>query len=236
MWLEVVLKNKPDKPEPAIFTTYMPISQIKQINDGTYLGRWALTETGTALLEHPDLPKQIILPETITHEKRKAEWLASRILAYQLLQKITPDFYLLWNNENGQPFFKNSACQVSISHTQNEVAVLVSRDYTVGIDIERIQPKVLRVKDKFLSLTERQTLHSDLVNLTIAWSAKETLYKLYGKKNITFSENLKLFPFKMANSGSLEAIIQTATFSENYTVFFKLDTDIVLTYCLHKPA
>lgn len=214
----------------------MPIIQLKQINDSTYLGRWALTETSSELQEHPELPKQLILPEIISHEKRKAEWLASRILAYQLLKKFTPDFYLLHNDENGQPFFKNCACQLSISHTQNEVAVLVSRDYIVGIDIERIQPKVLRVKDKFLSVTERQTLNSDLVNLTIAWSAKETLYKLYGKKNITFSENLKLFPYKPADSGFLKAIIQTANFRENYTIFFELENGTVLTYCLHKPA
>lgn len=214
----------------------MPISQIKQIAGSTYLGRWALTEISSRLQDHPDLPKQIILPETITHEKRKAEWLASRILAYQLLQKITPDFYLLWNNENGQPFFKNCACQVSISHTQNEVAVLVSQDYAIGIDIERIQPKVLRIKDKFLSLTERQTINNDLANLTIAWSAKETLYKLYGKKNITFSENLRLLPFQLAASGSLEALIQTAAFREKYQVLFEVENDTVLTYCLHKSA
>ncbi|RDC66525.1 4'-phosphopantetheinyl transferase family protein [Adhaeribacter pallidiroseus] len=214
----------------------MPVKQIKQINDNTYLGRWALTETSLELQVHPQLPVPLVLPEIITHEKRKAEWLASRILAYQLLQKFTSDFYLLVNNENGQPFFKNCACQLSISHTQNEVAVLVSQGYSVGIDIERIQPKVLRVKDKFLSLTERQTLNDDIVNLTIAWSAKETLYKLYGKKNITFSENLRLFPYYLADSGTIEAFIQTSAFHEKYTVLFKLENDTVLTYCLHKPA
>ena len=211
----------------------MPVKQIKQINDSTYLGRWALTETSLQLQEHPHLPQQIILPETITHEKRKTEWLASRILAYQLLQKLTPDFYLLQNKEHGQPVFKNCACQVSISHTQNEVAVLISRDYAIGIDIERIQSKIFRVKDKFLSLAERQTIKEDVISLTIAWSAKETLYKLYGKKNITFSENLRLLPFPLADSGSLKALIQTPTFREEYTVLFAVENNLVLTYCLH---
>ncbi|QNF31910.1 4'-phosphopantetheinyl transferase superfamily protein [Adhaeribacter swui] len=212
----------------------MPLTEIKQINASTFLGRWALTETSLQLLQHPGLPTEIILPETISHEKRRAEWLASRILAYQLLQKFTPDFYLLLNNETGQPVFENCACQISISHTHDQVAVLVSKDYRVGIDIERIQSKVLRVKDKFLSETEKQFLTNDLVELTIAWSAKETLYKLHGKKNITFSENLILFPFETTHRGYLEAQIQTLTFQQKYTVHFEVENNTVLTYCLHR--
>lgn len=211
----------------------MPITHIKKLSSRTLLGRWSLTETVAELQNHPALPEQVKLPASITHEKRQGEWLASRILAYHLLRQLTSGFYVLENDATGRPFFKDGSCHVSISHTQNQVVVLVSEEYAVGIDVERIQPKVLRVKDKFLSELEQQAIGHDLTSLSIAWSAKETLYKLYGGKQITFIQNLILSPFQPARSGCLPALIQTATFRQKYTVYFELNDDTVLTYCLN---
>lgn len=215
----------------ATFAAPMPLAQIKKINSRTLLGRWTLQETISQLQTHPDLPASLILPETITHEKRRAEWLASRILAYQMLRHFTATTYTLENTTNGQPIFKSSPYQISISHTQQQVAVLLSEEYAVGIDIERVQQKVKRIQDKFLSLPEKLAIGDDLTALTIAWSAKETLYKLHGRKNIIFSENLRLLSFLPARSGSLEAFIQTTFLQQKYTVYFEVENDTVLTYC-----
>lgn len=210
----------------------MPLLEIRKINTHSRLGRWALTESMAQLLHHSDLPTHLVLPETLTHEKRQAEWLASRLLAYQVLQHFTATTYELRKDENGKPYFYNSNYHISISHTQSQVAVLISDTHQVGIDIETVKPKILRVRDKFLEPLEKQVIGDDLNKLTIAWSAKETLYKLYGKKNIIFAENLLLSPFTIAETGIVNATILTNSFQGNYTVHFELNENTVLTYCL----
>lgn len=210
----------------------MPLLEIRKINTHTRLGRWALTETLSELLQHTQVFGHLTVPETLTHEKRQGEWLASRLLAYRVLQQFTPTFYELRNDVNGKPFFVNSNYLVSITHTQTQVAVLISEKYVVGIDIETVKPKVLRVRDKFLAAPEKQAFKDDLLTLTIAWSAKEALYKLYGSKQVIFAEHLLLSPFTLANTGIITACIQINSFKRIYKVHFEIEDNTVLTYCL----
>ncbi|PSR57100.1 hypothetical protein AHMF7605_28280 [Adhaeribacter arboris] len=209
----------------------MPLSLIKKIKPGALLGRWYLTETVVQLQAQANLTAQIEIPATITHEKRKAEWIASRIVAYQMLQHFTPVSHSLLNHDTGQPYFVESPYHISISHTKDHVAVLISTADSVGIDIERVQSKVSRIQDKFLNQQEKLAIGNDLVKLTIAWSAKETLYKLYGKKNLIFNQNLILQPFDTSKFGEIEAFIRTPTLLQKYKVFFEVEDDTVLTYC-----
>ncbi|QMU28897.1 4'-phosphopantetheinyl transferase family protein [Adhaeribacter radiodurans] len=210
----------------------MPIAQIKEIAPGTLIGRWTLTETVAQLKAYLNLPAELQIPEFITHDKRQTEWLASRILAYQMLQYFTSVPYPLHNNEIGKPYFAESSYHISISHTQQQVAVLLSNNVPVGIDIERVQSKVSRVQNKFLNAEEKLAINNDLVKLTIAWSAKESLYKLYGKKNLIFNQNLLLSPFPISLTGNMEAFIRTPEFQKKYIVYFEVEKDTVLTYCL----
>ena len=210
----------------------MPLTEIRRLNEHTLLGRWALTETVAQLQALPGLPAQLALPENLTHEKRRREWLASRTLSYWLLRQCTPAIYLLQNDESGKPTLTNSSYQISISHSPREVAVLLSGQYGVGIDIEIVRPKIQRVRDRFLTATEKAYIGHDLTQLTIAWSAKETLYKLFSQKNIIFAEHLFLAPFALAAAGALAAKIKTTLFEQKYTVYFECRGDTVLTYCL----
>ncbi len=211
----------------------MPLIEIRRLNKYTLLGRWALTETAAQLQELPQLPVHLIIPDNLTHEKRRAEWLASRLVAYLLLQQFTPEVYLLDNQESGKPHFVNSPFHVSLTHTQHEVAVILSGKYEVGIDIESIKPKIQRVRDRFLSSVEKEYISDDLIQLTIAWSAKETLYKIFGKKSIIFAEHLHLAPFVVSPAGSLPAKIITDSFTLDYTIYFQFSENTVLTYCVH---
>ena len=106
----------------------------------------------------------------------------------------------------------------------------------VGIDIEAIHPKVLRVKDKFLAAAEQQAAGEDLTKTLIYWCTKETLYKLYGRKHILFKEHLKVQPFNGQHPGILQASIQLPDFQKDYRIHYEVGTDFILTYCLDIPG
>ncbi|HEU0226892.1 MAG TPA: 4'-phosphopantetheinyl transferase superfamily protein [Arachidicoccus soli] len=125
---------------------------------------------------------------TIKHIKRKREYIATRLLRNRLFGK-KPIIY----SEIGAPSIKDNI-EISISHTNNIVGIACCREYSIGLDIEQIQDKVLRVKNKFLSRQEKEWFNlNSMEEMTKVWSGKEALYKLAGRKRIIFSENLNLF-------------------------------------------
>lgn len=83
---------------------------------------------------------------------------------------------------------------LSITHSFDYAAVLVSNTHQVAVDFEKYDPRIERVKFKFASDKELKFALDDKL-LTILWSAKETLYKFYSKKQVIFKTNLSLEPF-----------------------------------------
>ena len=70
--------------------------------------------------------------------------------------------------------------------------------------------------------------------LILYWSAKEALYKLYGKGEIAFTTQLLIEPFNLSLQGELKAAITgIETPIEKLTVHYRFFNDHVLTYvCL----
>ena len=55
---------------------------------------------------------------------------------------------LVEHNEDGKPMIEGY--HISISHTLGYVAVILSRDYEVGVDIEYVSDRVNRISSRFL--------------------------------------------------------------------------------------
>ena len=71
----------------------------------------------------------------------------------------------------------------------------------MGIDIEMQRDKIVRIAHKFTPLQEYKTIanHNALVSkLTIVWGAKESLYKIYGKKKLLFLHHIYIEDFRFA--------------------------------------
>jgi len=68
----------------------------------------------------------------------------------------------------------------------------------VGIDVELVTPKIEKIKEKFLNSEEMQLLQENQFSetnvelITLLWSAKEAMYKWYGKGSISFKRNLSI--------------------------------------------
>jgi phosphopantetheinyl transferase len=126
--------------------------------------------------------------KAFNHQRRKREFVATRILRHSIF-----GFKHIHYNEVGAPYIDGEGF-ISISHAENLVGIALNTFYQIGLDIELIQDKAYRLQSKFLSESELSSF--DISNhqiMTACWSAKETLYKLAGRKKIDFKKDLHLF-------------------------------------------
>jgi phosphopantetheinyl transferase len=173
----------------------MPLSLQISENDYTY-ALWRIEEGEADLLPMLKLSDMEFMEfNAFMNSKRKMHWLASRVLIRHLLN--TDDFIELYFDEHRKPHIGNLNVQVSISHSGHYAAVLISHKGPVGIDIELISDKIDRVKHKFLSRTELDLLGEDnLINkLYACWSAKESLYKWFGRTGVELKADMPIVEF-----------------------------------------
>lgn len=201
----------------------MPIITNKRLAGNSKLGIWKLTEE-LSLLENifPLRPEEEHYYDNIRNEKRKREWLISRILLTELLEKRV----LISYNENGKPYINNRVDEISITHSKNFVSILISNKLIPGIDIEHINDRVEKVKHKFLDDSELLWCES-LEMKTICWSAKEAIFKTY-EKELDFHD-IKVEKFDISDSFFMANVTQKNK-TKSFKVFFKRIEDDVLTY------
>jgi|ERR1051326_8670125 phosphopantetheinyl transferase (holo-ACP synthase) len=214
----------------------MPLHYIKEAGRAGKIGLWHITEAVNELLvmknfSHEDLSHL----NSFSYEHRKKEWLVSRILAGKILGVETEIIY----DVHSKPFLKNNRKHISLSHSHDLLAVIIDEKET-GIDVEQIKPNVLRIKEKFMSEQELKALergHKE-EELTLYWCAKESLYKLYGKKQLRFKENLFVEPFEFLSKGKLMGEIILNSERRKYVLHYEKISvdrkDFILTFVLNE--
>lgn len=133
------------------------------------------------------------------------------------------DFDLFYD-EVGKPHLKDGK-HISITHSFQFSAIIVSDATPVGIDIEKQRDKILRIAHKFTPLREYKTIanHEALVRkLTIVWGGKESIYKVYAEKGLSFLKNIDIDDFSMEASHTKGTVYfgkETATYTLNFLEF-----------------
>ncbi len=210
----------------------MALLRHQHINQHTSFALWRIEEGEQFFLERLQLTEEDWQRiASIKAHRRYLEWLASRYLLRYLLQPETP--VRLVYKANNRPELPDFPYHISISHSKDIVAVIVSGNLTVGIDVEYIHPKVKRVADKFMSDKEMEQVPSNAQteSLILYWSAKETLFKLYGDGELAFKEYLRIDEIEGKQKGKLRGRIRV---DQEYVVpihFSIIDKEVVLTYC-----
>ena len=123
----------------------------------------------------------------------------------------------LSHHDNGKPYIENSATNISITHTDKYVAVILNDTEEVGIDCESLDRDFSAVEKKALSEEEIESLDEDKRNeqLAIYWCAKEAIYKKMSQYKVDFAEQIEIDDFRMRGEGELEAtFIQKDGFEE----------------------
>lgn len=174
----------------------MPIVIEKQYSNESILAVWKIEETHDVL--QALLPSEILTDAElagISHAQKQIEFFCSRLAIKHLTGKLGIRYMGIKKDEFGKPYLVGSDWQFSLTHTADYVAVVMHKTQPLGIDMEKPSEKLLKIAHKFLSETERTDADGDLDKLCIYWSAKEALYKLYGKRKVIFIDHLMIAPF-----------------------------------------
>jgi len=125
----------------------------------------------------------------------------------------------------GKPTLKDGN-HISITHSFGFCGIIFSEDKNIGIDIERQRDKILRIAHKFTPLKEYHTIanHEALISkLTIVWGAKESLYKIYGKKKLRFLHHIYIEDFNFKDHKTIGEIRYQGTISKYQIKFLEFE-------------
>ena len=204
----------------------MPLYLNKQVSEDTVLAIWKITE-------HRDELSTFIGIDFFELEQRKENlhWLASRALISTIFRNLKIE---LTKDAFNKPSLKidGKDYHISITHSFQFAAIIVSKNKTVGIDIEKQDERIQRVKHKFMREDEMYFLtKEDESNMLITiWSAKETLYKFYSKKELDFKINLCIEPFVFKPKFELSGSIIKENKKETLKINVELIEGYILTY------
>jgi phosphopantetheinyl transferase len=145
----------------------------------------------------------------------------------------TADYIDCQMDEHGKPYLVNSDTHISLSHSYDYAAVIVSKTKKVGIDIELIKHKIKLIRHKFLSDIElaQKQIGDNTDGLYVCWCAKEAIYKWHGKKGLEFKQHMHIKPFKLKTTGTLQALVDLPTGSKELPIsYFKTNDGYMIGY------
>ena len=170
----------------------MPVIEDFNVSSKTRYVLWEITENYETLFSGIELDfKSEQLLSQKKSETHKNQFLAVRYL----LQYLSIDLHNLNYNILGKPFFENNY-KISISHSGLYVALIIS-DTAVGIDIETINDRILKIKSKYLETELNYPLELNTEISLVYWNIKESVFKAVDKPGIDFKKNILVPPLDM---------------------------------------
>ena len=151
-----------------------------------------------------------------------------------LLRHLLGDKAIISYDEKGKPYLLDDSRHISISHSHDKLALVVNETESTGIDIELIRDKILNIKHKFLSESELTDTNNDPEKMLVYWAAKETMYKVYGLKEVDFIKNLFVNPFSKSNLGTIIGEISMPNYNHKFSLLYKIENAYVLVVSIKK--
>lgn len=193
----------------------MPLVYQQNINATTKMAVWHITEPEDFFVA------QVPLQREIRHWHKRLQHLAGRLL----LKELYPDFPvpLIQIADTKKPFLENEPYHFSISHCVDYAAVIVSKTFRVGVDVELVNDKIEQIQQKFMSKAEFKMFNerSAMGNIqftTLCWSVKESVYKWWGRGSVDFKRSIVL---KSITGDKTEGTVHC---------LFKNETELVIHY------
>ncbi|MDR0830471.1 MAG: 4'-phosphopantetheinyl transferase superfamily protein [Prevotellaceae bacterium] len=199
----------------------------EKLENGAIIALWKIEESVEELLEILHHDNDLLLQiAQFGSEKRKLEYLAVRVLLNAVLNAEKTIEY----HPSGAPFLTDKSFNISIAHTGIYVTLILHPKKKVGIDIEKISDKAVRVQHKFLSQKEIDFVENstEKTHLTLLWCAKEALYKIIDVEIIDFVADLQVSPFQPYIAGTIEAQEFCTQHQREYTLSYKIEPE----YCI----
>jgi enterobactin synthetase component D len=168
----------------------------------------------------------------ISHPEKRREWATARMAMRDALDVLRVPYPGFYKDEHGKSQVMNGNGFVSLSHTEGLAGAIFHRDTPVGIDMDFIREKILKIGSRFLDKSELDFLEKDPLHYTMAWSAKESIFKCQGKRGVSFRENILLEPFG-SDATIIKGKVRGTDFADHhYQVQVRVISNVVLTYTI----
>ena len=184
----------------------MALFFTKDLDDPAHsrVGVWKISESEAELRAMTSIPSDEL--EEISYIKNES-LRKQRLAVRALLDAMFEEKVYLSHHDNGKPYIENNAINISITHTDQYVAVILNDEDEVGIDCESLNRDFSAVEKKALSDEEIGDLEDEQKNeqLAIYWCAKEAIFKLTSQYDVDFAEQIQIDGFRYRNEGELSA-------------------------------
>lgn len=200
----------------------MPLYKTIRVNDFTKVLVWKIDESledltmGVKLTERSK--KRVEAMKSVLHQQG---FMSVRQLLKQAGYADADVFY----DAFGKPHLKDKN-YLSITHSFTFTAIIISKIKPVGIDVEKQRDKIVKIAHKFTPIEEYNTIanHEALVSkLTVVWGAKESLYKIYGKKKLRFLHHIYIEDFLFIDTKTTGVIKYEGHVSTHSIHFFEFE-------------
>ena len=209
----------------------MPIKKQVHVSHFISWAVWEITES------YQELREMLALDDhdrdhlsRVTSDKKKKEYLAGRMAVKELLIQRDLKFNGIYKDEWGKPHLLDSPLYISLSNTYPYAVAMLNKQSPAGIDMEKTDPKFLKIRFKFLNPMELALARENPLSLNILWCAKEALYKVFGKKSLSFRNDILIKPFDSGTSGILNGQITVGSFTEKHRLEYLQWNGYVICY------
>jgi phosphopantetheinyl transferase len=168
-----------------------------------FIQKWECTSGAKLYLwEIRPVSSQIYAENGIKHSARELE----KSSVKEIIQLLHPNAELK-KDDFGKPYLNENSLQINYSHAKNILFWGEHAAFKIGVDVEHLRPQLATIKHKFCREDEFEFIPSEnaISYLLAIWSAKEAIYKAYGKKEVDFQKHMQILPFELGNEGVIAA-------------------------------
>ena len=207
----------------------MPLHKVVLLSKTAKLYLWKITEDLSELRSKTRLKKSSIARlESMKSESHQKGFLAVRML----LQHNEYDDFDLYYDAFGKPHIKPQGCfikdvEISISHSNDFSAIVISQE-KVGLDLEQIKDKTLRIAPRFMDVSHLENLSKEekIKKATVIWGIKESIFKIKNEQGISFPNHIFEDDFSLEEKKS-KAILKFYNKEEVFNIIFDSIEDYI---------
>ena len=216
----------------------MPLYKVVLLSKTTKLYLWKITEDLSELRSQIRLKNSSIARlESMKSESHQKGFLAVRML----LQHNEYDDFDLYYDAFGKPHIKPQGCfvkdvEISISHSNDFSAIVISQE-KVGLDLEQIKDKTLRIAPRFMDVSHLDNLSKEekIKKATVIWGIKESIFKIKNEQGISFPNHIFEDDFSLEEKKS-KAILKFNNREEVFNIIFDTIEDYVYVCAFEEKA
>ncbi len=163
--------------------------------------------------------------KNITLQKRRNEIVTTEFILNYIFKNNYPK---ITYDDRGKPYFTEKDFNISISHCKDRVAVgLSEKDRLIGVDIEKISAKPLKLSEKFICKKYINLFEKiKETEATLIWTIKEAVYKI-DNSLVNFKESMNINLIERISKFKGKAIV-----NDDFVIDYYIFDDFILSVAI----